>query len=178
VNVVEGELERRGEAWTLRFTRRLRHPAEKVWRALTEREHLQQWFPQRVVGEWRPGAALRFEDADPGVPTCAGEVIACEAPSLLEFTWGTDRLRFEISPHGTECVLTLIDTIDTVEKAARDGAGWHACLDVLEHVLDGRPAPWDPGQRWSAVHPRYVQKFGPEAAVIGPPPGRGPGTGA
>lgn len=29
-----------------------------------------------------------------------------------------------------------------------------------------------PGQRWSEVHPRYVEAFGPEAAAIGPPPGR------
>lgn len=33
-------------------------------------------------------------------------------------------------------------------KAARDGAGWHTCLD-----------------------PGYVERFGPEGATVGPPDG-------
>lgn len=166
---VDGELEKAGELWRLRYTRRLDHPAEKIWKALTEPERLQVWFPQRVVGEWRPGASLRFEHADQNLPAFDGEVIACEPPSLLEFRWGTDRLRFEIVQDGSGCVLTLIDTIDALGKAARDAAGWHACLDALEHALEGRAQPSGSGQRWSEVHPRYVEKFGPAASTIGPP---------
>ena len=39
----------------LRFRRRLPHPPEKVWRALTESEHLQHWMPCDLVGERRAG---------------------------------------------------------------------------------------------------------------------------
>ncbi len=166
---MDGELLRCGTDWTLRFRRRLPHSADKVWSALTEPEHLEAWFPQRVIGEWTPGARLRFEHADPDLPVFEGEVLVVDPPSVLEFTWGTDRLRFEITPEGGDCTLTLTDTIDTVGKAARDGAGWHACLDVLEFVLSDRPAPWDPGQRWGQVHPGYVERFGPQASTIGPP---------
>jgi len=31
-----GTLARQGDRWTLTFTRRLAHPREKVWRAVTE----------------------------------------------------------------------------------------------------------------------------------------------
>jgi uncharacterized protein YndB with AHSA1/START domain len=168
-NDVNGELEQIGDRWRLRFRRQLHHSPETVWRAITEPEHLETWFPQRVVGEWTVGAPLRFEGVGGEFPPFDGEVIACECPSLLEFRWGTDLLRFEIVPDGSGCTLILTDTIEELGKAARDGAGWHACLDVLEHHLDGTPPPWTPGERWGQVHPVYVETFGPAASTIGPP---------
>jgi hypothetical protein len=54
-------------------------------------------------------------------------------------------------------------------KAARDAAGWHVCLDYLGYLLEETAAPWPSGERWSAVHPGYVEKFGPDAATMGPP---------
>ena len=94
-------------------------------------------------------------------------------PSLLEFRWGTDVIRLEVEPADGGSTLTLLDTIDEVGKAARDSAGWHECLDNLSADLDGHP-PAPAGQRWLAVHPGYVESFGPEAATIGPPPGYDP----
>jgi DNA-binding transcriptional ArsR family regulator/uncharacterized protein YndB with AHSA1/START domain len=166
---MHGDLEPAGDGWRLRFTRRLSHPAEQVWRAITEAEHLQAWFPQRIVGEWTVGAPLRFEPPGGEFPGFDGEVLACEPPSLLEFRWGTDTIRLEISPHDGGCTLALIDSIDTLGKAVRDGAGWHVCLDALEHELDGTQPPWEQGERWREVHGDYVERFGPEASTIGPP---------
>jgi DNA-binding transcriptional ArsR family regulator len=45
-----------------------------------------------------------------------------------------------------------------------------ACLDHLADHLDGQP-PSPAGARWLAVHPGYVESFGPQASAIGPPPG-------
>jgi hypothetical protein len=87
---------------------------------------------------------------------------------VLEIRWGSDTLRFEIVPDGDGCTLTLTDTFDEVGKAARDAAGWHECLDNLEHELDGTP-PLAPGERWVHVHAAYVEALGPEASTIGPP---------
>ncbi len=163
-----GTLEQAGDRWRLRFTRRLPHPPDKVWRAVTEPEQLKAWFPQRIVGDWRVGAPLRFEsqfgDFD-------GEVLAFEPHSLIEFRWGTDTIRLEIAPDAQGSVLTLLDTFDELGKAARDAAGWHECLDNLEHALAGTQPPSAPGERWQAVHPNYVERFGPRAATIGPPMG-------
>ena len=162
-----GVLEQAGnERWRLRFTRRLAHPPDKVWRAVTEPEHLAAWFPQRIVGEWRVGARLQFV-SDFG--TFDGEVLAFEPPRILEFRWGTDTIRLEIAPDARGSRLTLVDTIDELGKAARDAAGWHECLDNLEVDLGGQQPTWRPGERWQAVHPSYVEQFGPEASTIGPP---------
>ena len=57
-----GVLAQQGDRWTLTFTRRLPHPPERVWRAVTEPEHLAAWFPQRIVGERRPGTVLTLTD--------------------------------------------------------------------------------------------------------------------
>ena len=110
-----------GDDVVLTFTRRFNHPAEKVWRAVTEEEHLAAWFPQKIKGEWRAGAPLRFESD--GGDGFEGEVVAFDPPSMLEIMWGTDRLRIEVRPDGNGAVLTLIDTFVELGKAARDGAG-------------------------------------------------------
>ncbi|MCW2567279.1 MAG: hypothetical protein JWN54_1376, partial [Mycobacterium sp.] len=49
-----GALHDLGGRWQLRFTRRLPHPPQKVWRALTEPEHLAAWFPTEIRGDRRP----------------------------------------------------------------------------------------------------------------------------
>ena len=50
-----GELEQLNDGrWRLRFTRALAHPPEKVWRAITEPEHLASWFrPRSRETGWR-----------------------------------------------------------------------------------------------------------------------------
>jgi uncharacterized protein YndB with AHSA1/START domain len=162
-----GDLERFGDQWQLRFARRLPHPPGKVWRAITEAEHLQAWFPQRIVGEWAVGSWLRFESEHGHFD---GEVLRFEPESLVEFRWGPDTIRMEVtSDGGIGSILTLVDTFSELGKAARDAAGWHTCIDVLEQHLAGTEAQWDLRQRWETVHPGYVDKFGPEAAAVGPP---------
>jgi uncharacterized protein YndB with AHSA1/START domain len=158
-----------GKQWRLRFTRQLPHPPEKVWRAITEPQHLEAWFPQRIVGEWAVGAPLEFEARGGEHPAFDGEVLAWDPPSLLEFRWGTDVIRFEVKPHAGGCTFVLTDVFDELGKAARDGAGWHTCIDFLEHHLSGTTAHWASGERWSEVHPGYVEKFGEAASAIGPP---------
>src|SRR5690349_3049121 len=164
-----GTLTREGDRWMLTFTRRLAHPREKVWRAVTEPAHLAAWYPQEIVGERRAGAPLRFvSSAGDGFD---GQMLVFDPPEVMEFSWGADRLRIELQADGAGTLLTLTDTFDELGKAARDAAGWHECLDRLTDDLDAGRLSFTPGQRWSEVHPRYVEEFGPEAAAIGPPPG-------
>jgi uncharacterized protein YndB with AHSA1/START domain len=165
----EGTLAQVEGRWELRFVRRLPHPPEKVWRALTEPGHLAAWFPADMEGDRAAGARLRFVFRNGEGPAADGEMLAYDPPSLLEYRWGDEILRFRLEADGHGCVLTLVDVFDEVGKAARDAAGWHSCLDVLDHHLAGDRAPWPPERRWAEVHPGYVERFGPEAATLGPP---------
>jgi uncharacterized protein YndB with AHSA1/START domain len=163
----DGHLEQVGDRWEIRFTRTLAHSPEKVWRAITDPEHRQAWFPDTAVGDFTtPGARLRFEY--PG-GSFDGEVLAAEEPLRLELRWGDDILRFELRPDGAGTVLEFSDTITEVGKGARDTAGWHFCIDRLESALDGTSPDDNPD--WRVLNDRYVDRFGPEAATIGPPEG-------
>jgi uncharacterized protein YndB with AHSA1/START domain len=169
---MKGTLEQAGQRWRLRFTRELNHPAARVWQAVTEPGHLEAWFPQRITGEWEVGGPLTFSDPQGRGPDFGGEVLACEPPSLLEFRWGPDVIRLEITARGAGCTLTLLDTFGELGKAARDAAGWHVCLEHLASHLDQVPGP--PGNLWAEVHSGYVTSFGPDASALGVPPGYEP----
>src|SRR3954452_6559997 len=138
---MDGQLEQAGDRWEVRFTRTLPHPPEKVWRALTEPEHLKAWFPSTIDGERTAGAKLAFHFEQPEVDAMDGEMLVYEPPSKLEFMWGEDMLTFTLEPDGGGTVLTLVDTIVELGKAARDAAGWHEKLDVLAAHLDGNEPP-------------------------------------
>ena len=169
---MNGTLEQLETGQRLRFARRLAHPPDKVWRAITEPEHLAAWFPDTIViKRWEVGAPLRFEHAPVAGGGFDGEVLAFDPPHSLEFRWGTDVIRIEVERDGNGTRLTLLDSLDALGKAARDGAGWHACLDQLEHHLDGTAPPDSPTEHWRGLHRRYVEEFGPAAATIGPPAG-------
>jgi uncharacterized protein YndB with AHSA1/START domain len=163
-----GRLEQDGDSWRVTFTRRFDHPVEKVWRAVTEEEHMAAWFPGRIVGERREGAPLNFE-VETG-DTFDGEMLVFEPPKVMELMWGEDRLRIELQPDGDGTVVTFVDTLVELGKAARDAAGWHECLARLVADLDGT-APPPEGSVWKAVNPLYRERFGPEASTIGPPEG-------
>ena len=170
MTIADGKLTKAGDRWQLRFERMLAHPPEKVWRALTEPEHQAAWFPDEMEGDRVVGATLRFVSREmPDYPAFTGEMRVFDPPKTLEFTWGDDTLRFELAPTADGTVLTLFDTFEELGKAARDGAGWHVCLDQLVHSLGGTELPWKPEEHWLEVHAAYSESFGPEASKLGPP---------
>jgi uncharacterized protein YndB with AHSA1/START domain len=167
----EGRLEQNGDQWQVHFTRRLPHPPEKVWKALTEPEHLKAWFPNDIEGEWKEGAALRHVFRNEEAPDMKGEIRVFEPPAVLEFTWGDDVLRFELRAEddGDTTVLDFVDVLEDVGKGARDGAGWHVCLDALDAHLRGESIDTQDMDVWKPVHEAYVEQFPAEASTIGVP---------
>jgi len=163
----DGRFELVGDRWQIQFTRSLAHAPEKVWRALTDPEQRQAWFPDTSIGDFTSvGATLHFEV---GGTSFDGEVFAADPPKLLELSWGDDVLRFELRPDGAGTVLEFSATILEVGKGARDTAGWHVCIDRLESALAGTSPDGNPD--WKVLNARYVERFGPEASTMGPPDG-------
>ena len=150
----------------LRFERLLAHPPERVWRALTERADLEAWHPTPFLFEPAAGGKVDFLPA-PGAPEMgSGRVLACKEPSLLIYTWGEDELRWTLAARGNDgCLLTLEHLFDDRMKAARDGAGWHICLQALGALLDGGEIPEKGSARnlpvgWSELNADYQRRFG------------------
>jgi len=165
-----GALERYGAGVTLRFARLLPHAPATVWRALTEPDHLAAWFPAAVEGDLKVGSRLTFSFPEMNVPVFEGTVLAFEPPRLFELVWGDEQLRFVLTEHSAGTLLTFTASFAELGRAARDGAGWHVCLDLLAFEISGQAAPWSSDDRWREVHRQYVASFGEEAATIGPPP--------
>jgi len=157
-------LEKDGARYTLTTERRLAEAPEKVWRALTNRELLKQWFPCDVEGEWTVGAGLRFEflrgegeglsEAD-----MLGEVLAVKEARLLAFRWGDDVLRYEITPVEDGCHFRLSHTFDDPAWGARNGAGWEICLENLDLLLEGVGFVKFAAKVWKAKFDRLVGEF-------------------
>ena len=155
---------------TLRFERRLSHPVERVWRAITERDDLGHWFPSKVVvAELAPAAEMTFEFENMPVDapsTMTGRVTDFDPPRVFAFTWGPpgqeDHLRFELEPVQQECTLRLTVALGTRDKAARDAAGWHVCLDRLEEHLGGDVE----GGEWRGYYDQYQRRGVPAGAPI------------
>ena len=166
--VRHGALTRFGERWTLRYRRELGHPPERVWSALTEPEQLRPWFPTGIVGDWSVGAHLDFPFHGSVFPTMQGTVLQVREPRVLEYVWGPDTLLFRLEAGGRGAFLEFLVSLEQLGKAARDGAGWHEALDLLETCLDG-DEHWPLGQRWPELAPMYAAAFGPAASAIGPP---------
>ena len=159
-----------GYKYTLSIEYRFDHPPEKIWRAITERELLKQWFPCDVVGDWKAGAKLDFIFA-PGqiedVPDedLHGEVLAVDEPQLLEFRWGTHSLKFELKPDGDGCQFRLSEGFDDKSWCARNAAGWEMCIEYLDLVLEGAAIAKFAADVWRKKFDRYAEKF---KDIVGP----------
>ena len=167
---MEARLDQDGPRYTLLVERRLAHPPEKVWRVLTDRQLLKQWFPCDVEGDWEVGASLRFvflhgEGEGLSDEELSGEVLSVDQPRLLEFRWGTHLLKYELLPDGDGCLFRLSETFEDPSWGARNAAGWEMCLENLDLVLEGGALVEFAADVWKAKFKHYVEKF---TATFGP----------
>lgn len=142
---------------TVRVERRYPHPIDKVWRAITMPEHLGKWFPSPVELELRTGGSMQFGAFGTGAGQ-TGTVETVEPPRLLSFTWGSDRLTFELSIDGDDTVFALTHSFDDRSGAPSFATGWGLCLHGLRAHLADEPLP--PAERGIARHEELVHEFG------------------
>ena len=162
------QVRKEGERWTLVLVRELRHPPEKVWRALTEPASLREWAPFEADGSLAlSGSTVTLSTvAAPTTQVSTSQVTRADAPSLLEYNWGEQNLRWQLEPVDQGTRLTLWHSIDR-RFISMGAAGWHICLDVLEHLLGGTPLGRIVGGGamsfdWSRLNAEYARQFGVE----------------
>lgn len=152
--------------WTLVFVKDLRHPPEKVWAALTDPAQLGEWSPYTASRDLGSPGAVTLTMIDGSVTEdYLATVLRSDPPSVLEYTWGTDVLRWELAATGSGTRLTLRHTVGGPGEIPRVAAGWHLCLVVAERLLDGQPVGPIRGQDamsygWQELHDRYGRKLG------------------
>ena len=153
----------------VRFERFYPHPVERVWRAVTEPEELAHWFPNTVEVDLREGGRMHFTFPDGEMEPMEGRVTELDPPRRFAFLWGEEHLRIELEPDGEGCRLRFTHVLSSREQAARDGAGWHVCLDQLERLLSGAGGE-APGtgatSEWSELYEEYQRRGLPAGAAI------------
>jgi len=163
------EIEKEGETWTLVLIRDLKHAPSLVWEALTDPKQLAEWAPfdpSRNLSS--PGAVqLKTIGAPPAAQVAESVVKRAQAPTLLEYTWGGNDLRWELEARGEGTRLKLWHNIER-GFITWGAAGWHICLDVLDHYLAGDPLGRIVGPDafafdWQRLVGEYAKQFGVQA---------------
>jgi uncharacterized protein YndB with AHSA1/START domain len=160
------------------FERRIPHPIDAVWAALTEPGQLLKWWGRAEV-ELEAGGAFTLRwlnEGDDGEGSVLEARIAeLEAPRVLDLagTWAAERadgerfdqsatrLRFELEPDGGATVLRFANTLDFGEERFRTmvPAGWHFHLDALATSLDGGSTDLvNVGGAWNPIHAAYEER--------------------
>ncbi len=157
-----------GDRVGLRFERTFGHSPDKVWRAITEAEHLAHWMPCDIVGERTVGATLSMpfwpavaEKFSITGPAPTGMLLVWNPPRCFAFSWDTDHVRFDLAPApagGT--VLTLTTWIGAVEPPPPEVAsGYHLCLAHLAQVVDTGTAPNVATSDPAPLHDHYLRHW-------------------
>lgn len=135
-------------------------PPERVFRALTEAGELQRWFtnPECPVKRWemdaRPGGRYRYATEKGSVAVnqvrefeCHGEIIECDPPRLLVYTWIANWhddaarptiVRWELAPTqgGTQVKVTH-SGLASLPIARKDySGGWPGVVASLKKFVE------------------------------------------
>jgi uncharacterized protein YndB with AHSA1/START domain len=157
-----------GDNWTLVLVRELRHPPTKVWQALTDPAHLREWAPFDADRSLASVGPVKLSTVGTPTPMISEtRVTRADAPTLLEYKWGDNDMRWELEPLAGGTRLTLWHNIDRryISMAA---AGWHICFDVLDQLLAGEPlgrivAGAAMQFDWARLNTEYAEQFGVQA---------------
>lgn len=158
----------------VRVTLRRTYPTDPadLWDALTRPERLARWFSP-VGGDLRVGGTFQIEN------NAAGEVLACEPPTLLRTTFGdaSSIVTLTPAPAGEDTELTLDHSVPlalagSVAGALFAGPGWdEAFIGLWLHLVHpdaDREATLDTDQGRDWAH-RVVLTWDDVADAAGAP---------
>jgi len=165
---------------TVRFTRLLPGPIERVWRYLTDGDERAKWLAGGSTELAVNGIVeLKFHNAslsplpdDPppekycGLPekmSFSGQVTRCDPPRLLAHTWESDgdysEVEYVLSEQDDKVLLVITHARLNRDELLSVCGGWHAHLDILGDVLDGQTprAFW---KRHTILEAEYESRMG------------------
>lgn len=158
-----------GNEWNLIVDRVVPHPPARVWTALTDPADLARWGPfdtERPLTSTGP-VQLTTRDAGETKPSDE-EVRAVEPGTLVEYSWGSGVLRWELHPHEDGSRLVLRHRFPDRSQAPSYAAGWQLCLQSLSELLiDGvtqsRVGTSASAYGWQELHDKYRSYLGIDA---------------
>lgn len=115
-------------------------PAEKVWAAITEAEHIKKWFPEadHEIGELKPGGLMTFHFSDGG--DVHAEIVEAEPNKVFSYRivskvsdedltdTNSITVHFTLTPYGDKTRLRLEESNSHQDKIK-------AVAESLQHGL-------------------------------------------
>lgn len=150
---MRAEITQLHEGYKAVFERQLEHGAAEVWSMLADNTRLQEWFDELRMGQSGTGGKMIFDMGNGESEELA--ITDFDEGHILAFEWWDDQVRFEVEPGKSgNSKLRLIETIQRITpQTAKDLAGWHVCLDVIEAILNGENIDRD--HEWQQWHEEY-----------------------
>ena len=138
----------RSQTEAISFELDLRHPPEKVWRALTDPRLLAEWLLPVIDFELEQGAAFTFRTQPvggwDGIVNC--RMLEIDAPRRLSYAWVVGNMNtvvtFRLTPTATGTHMSLVQSGFTPEQKQNFGGaryGWRLMGGKLDAVLASIP---------------------------------------
>ncbi len=170
-----GTLETRGDRSLLRYERHLKHPIDRVWRAITDPDEIVRWLAAAEIDLERAGRVrLEWLNTDEHGErsehaVAEGRITELDPPRLVVYDTDVHGvLRWELHEEGTGTRLDLtVDIALPEDNVTENRSGWHVHLDFLEDALEGGAVDWPnwPRDRWAAIHERYIRREQPRRTL-------------
>lgn len=130
--------------WIIHLSRDFPQDAETVWNAITDADQLAHWtpfHPDRNLDTVGPVHLTMIDGEEGDGDVLPSEVTDATRPESLVYTWGADRLRFDLFEEDGGVKLALAHNFADRNSASSFAAGWHLCLGALELLLNGEDVP-------------------------------------
>ena len=162
-----GSITLEGERTTIAFRRTIRHPIDRVWRAITDPEELSTWMLESATIEPWQGGRIEYVSS-PSPIVWYGRILVWDPPRVYEHEFNTDAdprweehlgeeravARWELEEGEGFTLLKLTFRGLSKNTAGGFAPGTHAFLDRLAAHLAGRALPeWS--RRFEHLMPLY-----------------------
>jgi uncharacterized protein YndB with AHSA1/START domain len=137
------------EEVVLTFVRRLAHPVEEVWDAITDPAERARWMGPGTVDPRVGGTVETVADGPPApdeIKRMTGGILVWDPPHVFEHEWHQaivepGVVRYELQADGDGTLLTFTHRGLGPRNASGFGPGTHAYLDRLAAILAGTTPP-------------------------------------
>ena len=141
---------------TIKFERRLKHPKEIVWEAITDQKEVFRWLPDyNGTFDGYKGGKIDLLNVVSGSHV-TGNVLVYDLYRIFEYEWNIvpnqmfpkgepeSVIRWDLKQNGdsnTDTLLIVTHNRLTKSTALTFAPGWHAYLDRLEAILNNHVPP-------------------------------------
>ncbi|MFJ7737001.1 SRPBCC family protein [Lysinibacillus sp. NPDC097287] len=144
------------DGYLAQFIRSLPYSVEVVWGVLTVNDKLQKWMENLEIVDLRKNGKMKFNMNDGSGSFEILTIVDYVEKEIIEFNWGKDTVRFELSPTAEGSLLVLNESIrEITAHTTKDLAGWHVCLELLYDLLNGVLHEEFPMDNWKNSYEQY-----------------------